>query len=448
MKKFIFTAIALMVSTGAFAQIQSTYFLDNYTYSYRHNPANMTDRNFVGAVFANIEAGAGGNVGLSNFLYPAQSGNGLVTGLNSSVSSEEFLSGIRDRNSVLGNAGLNILSMGFRSENAMTTVELNVKASADVSIAGDLFRFLKEGEQNRAYDLSPTELGVKSYVEVAIGRSRRINETLSFGYRVKGLMGVAGAYARLEGSQATLSDSQIAVRLKGNAGIAGSLLQFSTDAGGKIDGVDGGSGFSPAGFGAAVDAGVNWEPLEGLTLSASVADLGLVSWKYGSLAEGDNTVNYNGVDLSGTNAKLGDELDKVMDDVKDLADFRQKSGSESSAEMLPFRVNAGARYRIPQVESLSAGVLVTYQNSAVPVVDARAAVTYTPREWFSLTANAGGSSFGFVWGGALSLNAPFLNFFFGLDAFACPMNSDYIPLNKFLCRLNLGLVFRFGEMFE
>ena len=444
MKKFIYTALALLLSTGAFAQIQSTYFLDNYTYGYRNNPANMSDRNFVGLGFSNIEAGAGSNTGLSSLLYPAPSGNGLVTGFNSSVSTEEFLDGIKDSNSFLGNVNLNILSMGFRSQKAMTTVELNARAFADGSIAGDLFRFLKEGSQNRAYDLSATEMGAKAFVELAIGRSRRISETLSFGYRVKGLMGVAGVYAKLDGSQATLSESQIAVRMKGNAGIAGSLLQFSTDAGGKIDGVEGGSGFSPAGFGAAVDAGVNWEPLEGLTVSASVADLGLVSWKYESLAEGDNTVNYNGVDLSGANAKLGDELDKVMDDVEDLADFRHKSGSESDAEMLPFRINAAARYRIPHVESLSAGVLFTYQNSAIPVVDARAAVTYTPRDWFSLTANAGGGSFGFVWGGALSLKAPFLNFFFGLDAYAGPMNSDLIPLNSFICKLNLGLVFLFG----
>ena len=448
MKKTVIILVAVFSAFGMSAQIQSTYFLDNYTYSYRHNPANMTDRNFVGALFSNIEAGAGGNVGLANFLYPAPSGNGLVTGLNSSVSSEEFLSGILDRNSFLANFNMNILSLGFRAENSMTTVEINARAFADCSISGDLFRFLKEGDQNRAYDLSATEVGVKSWIELAIGRSRRISETLSFGYRVKGMMGVAGLRADLEGTQASLSDSQVALRLKGDAGIAGSLLQFSTDAGGKVDGVGRGSGFGPAGFGAAVDAGVNWEPFEGLTLSASVADLGLVSWKYSSLAEGDNSVNYSGVDLSGENAKLGDEFDKAMEDVKDLADFRLKSGSESSSEMLPFRINVAARYQIPSVESLSAGVLFTYQNSAVPAADARAAVTYTPRDWFSLTGNAGGSSFGFVWGGAISLNAPFLNFFFGLDAFACQMSSEFIPLNKFICRLNLGLVFRFGELFD
>ncbi len=408
----------------------------------------MTDRNFIGAIFSNIEAGGGSNVGLSNFLYPSPSGNGLVTGLNSSVSSEEFLSGIRDRNSLMGNANLNIISVGLRLQNSVTTIELNARVLSDVSISGDLFRFLKEGDQNCAYDLSSTEVGVKSYIELAVGRSRRISETLSFGYRVKGLMGITGAYANLQGSQATLSDSQIAVRLKGSAGLAGSMMAFTTDSDGKIDGIESGSGFSPAGFGAAVDAGVNWEPVEGLTLSASVADLGLVSWKYNSLAEGNNTVNYSGVDLRDANATLGDELDKLMDEVKDLADFRPKSGSESKAEMLPLRLNAGARYRIPTVEQLSAILLFSYQNAVASVVNVRAAATYTPGRWVSLTGNAGGGNFGFVWGGALSLNTPLFNFFAGCDAFAGKRNSDFVPLDRFDFKLNIGLVFRFGDLFE
>jgi hypothetical protein len=446
MKKiYILSLIALFSATGVSAQIQSMYFLDNYTYSYRSNPANMTDKSFVGVGFSNIEAGMGSGIGLSSILYPAPGGNGLVTGFNSGISSEEFLSGIQDENTFQGNFNLNIFSLGLHRKNTMTTVELNSKTFMDGTISGDLFRFLKVGGENSTYDFSSTALNAKSYIELAVGRTRRVSGTMSFGYRVKGLMGVAGAYANLENSQASLSGSQIGVNLKGTAGVAGGLVQFKTDADGKVSGVEGGSGFSPAGFGAAIDAGISWKPVDGLTLSASIADLGLISWKYDSMAEANNSVNYNGVDLSGKNAEIDDELDKVMDDFKDLANFRKKSGEESSSDLLPFRINAAARYQIPNVKSLSAGVLFTYQNSVLPVIDVRAAVTYTPKKWFSVTGNVGGGSFGMVWGGALSLCSSAANFYFGLDAYIGPISSDLIPVNKFNCKLNLGLVFRFGK---
>ena len=445
MKKILFTLIVLASATVASAQIQSTYFLDNYSYSYRHNPANIADKSFFGLGISNIEAGVGSSLGLSSLLYPAQSGDGLVTGFHSSVSSEEFLKGIEDSNAFLGGLNLNILSLGIRGEKSMTTFEINSRTLLGASVDGDLFRLLKQGSQNAPYDFSSTNADVKSYVELAFGYSRRLGENFSFGLRVKGLMGVAGAYANLQDSKATLSDSQIAVNLKGEAGIAGSLLSFQTDSDGKISGVEMGSGFSPAGFGAAIDAGVNWKPTENLTVSAAVADLGIINWKYSSMAEGNNSVTYDGVDISGENSDINDEIDKVKDDFTDLANFRKKSGEESSSEMLPFRVNASVRYQIPNVKCLSAGALVTYQNSVIPVLDIRAAVTFTPVKWFSLTGNAGSSSFGPVCGGALSLGRSAVNFFLGVDAYLGPISSDLIPVNSFNCKLNLGLVLRFGK---
>ncbi len=447
-KSYILTLFALLLGAGASAQIQSTYFLDNFTYSYRNNPAIMTSKSFVGLGFSNIGLGADGNIGLSSILFKAPSGNGLVTGFHSGVSADDFLSGINDRNTVSGDFDLNIFSLGLRRKNTMTTIELNSRTFADATVSGELFRFLKLGGENVNYDFSSTDANIKSYVELAVGRSRRIGDNLSFGYRIKGLMGIGGVYATLNDANASLSGSQIDVTLKGNAGVAGNLFQFKTGTDGKISGLEEGSGFGAAGFGAAVDAGVNWKPMESLTVSASLTDLGLLSWKYSSLAEANNTVNYKGVDISGENSKFEDELEKVLDDFKDLASFRKKSGEESSADMLPFRINAGVRYQIPGVKSLSASALFSYKNSALPVADLRAAVTYTPKDWFSISGNLGGNSLGMVWGGALSLCSSHVNFFFGFDACAVAVSPDLIPLEPFSFRMNLGLVFRFGELFD
>ncbi len=443
-KKHIYAMIALLCATTASAQIQSTYFLDNYTFTYRDNPANMPDKSFVGVGIGNIEAGAGSSIGLSSLLYPSQSGSGLVTGFNAGVGAEEFLSRFADKNALSANANLNIFSLGLRKKSAMTTVELNSRTIADGTVSGDLFRFLKVGGENRSYNFSSTALGAASYIELAVGRARRVGATFSFGWRVKGLMGIAGASANLQDSRAALSGEQIEVAIKGTAALAGSLLQFKTDEEGRVCGVERGHSFSPAGFGAAFDAGISWNPLDDLTLSASIADLGFIRWNQSCTATADNSVTYAGVEISGSEEGVKDEVNKVMDDFCALTDIKIKYDNVSSSKSLPMRINAAARYRIPTVESLSAGALFTFKNSAAPVFDARAAVTFTHKKWFSVTANLGGSTLGMVWGGAVSLCAPFLNFFAGIDSYVGTMTSEFIPVDKFNCRVNLGLALRFG----
>ena len=50
--------------------LQSAYFIDNYTYSYRLNPAFTTKKSFIGGPISNVNAGTNSNVGLSTFFYP------------------------------------------------------------------------------------------------------------------------------------------------------------------------------------------------------------------------------------------------------------------------------------------------------------------------------------------------------------------------------------------
>ena len=87
-KPIILTLALATAGICASAQSRSSYFLDNYVYGYRLNPAIMSERSFFSLpVVGNVQADIQSGIGVSTLLYPAPDGNGLVTGFNSSVSS-------------------------------------------------------------------------------------------------------------------------------------------------------------------------------------------------------------------------------------------------------------------------------------------------------------------------------------------------------------------------
>ena len=165
MKKITILAavIASAFCTSAFAQTQSGYFLDNYVYGYRLNPAIMSEKAFFGLGVGNIDLTGKSDLGLSDFLYKNPDGNGLVTGLNKSISAEEFLANIKDANNLAVNGGVNLISFGARKEHKMSTFEINLRANSAAYLPGDAFKFLKCGTENGgSYDLSSLSANVNS----------------------------------------------------------------------------------------------------------------------------------------------------------------------------------------------------------------------------------------------------------------------------------------------
>lgn len=452
-KPIILTLALATAGICASAQSRSSYFLDNYVYGYRLNPAIMSERSFFSLpVVGNVQADIQSGIGVSTLLYPAPDRNGLVTGFNSSVSSEEFLSKIKDANAIGLTADFNFISLGFRKERSMTNIELNFRTTTDAALPGDLFRLLKEGSKASAYDLSNTKINVRSYLELAFGKSHmNVEHTFTFGYRVKLLAGLAGADVLMNDTQATVNGEQLSVNVNANGRIACPFISFET----KEDGTLGNANFdptklSPAGFGGAIDAGVVWTPNEHLSVSAAINDLGAISWTYNTLLESKGSVEFNGLDLSAENSDAQAELDKVADDFKKLANFGIVDGTASQVEMLPFTANLGARFRIPYAEFIGLGVHGSYRNGITPEWDARAALTLSPCGWFSITGNYGYGTFGPVCGAALSLTILGLNLFASVDGYCGPLGlyeSIPYPVNDFRYRANVGLVMQIGKRF-
>lgn len=466
-KQHIAIAISLLtLGSAASAQdkFQSGYFLDNFSYNYRLNPSLMAERSFFALGMGNIEAGLASDIGVSTLLFPNADGSGLVTGLNKSVSADQFLSGLKQDNALSMDAGLNVFSCGRRKEKSFFNFELNLRADVGASLPYELFSFLKQGsDTDGTYDLSGFKAGAKSYAEIAVGGAHVFADgKLTIGARVKGLVGIAAADMTLDKASITSNSSEIASELEGGARIACAPLSLTNDKDGKLAMAFDQAALSPSGYGAAIDLGVTWRPISGLTITTGINDLGGIKWNYNALAKSTGSGSFNGFNEVSTDTDFNKELESATDSFKDLVNLKAVSGNESEFEMLAFTANAGARYRLPFMDFLSFGALGVYHfDNVLPYWDARLGATATPLDCISLTANYGFTPQGNVLGLAASVSLFFVNAYFGLDSYVGRMTAYPVeglnlpiyggvpvPVDPFRFKFTFGVNIQLGHRFK
>lgn len=447
MKRIITILAALLLGSTVLSNaqgFQTGYFLDNYSYGYRINPALQSDRSFLGLAINNVTETAQANFGASNFLFNA--GGKLVTGLNSAVSSAEFLSGLPQKSAISFDVAESLLAAGVWKKGVLHTLELNTRFLGNVSVPKDMFAFLKNGASTSPYDLGGLGGAIQSYIEIAYGYSRQINDMITVGGRLKFLIGAASANMTTEKFTILPDANKWQVSSKANVNIAGQFMSIPSNSAGSMDWqhIQMLKMLTPAGFGAALDMGVTVKPIDGLTVSAALVDIGGISWKYNISGQASGEKSYTGVDNVDLN-NGGNAISDAFKDIMSIADFKPVAG-KSAFEGLPLTVNLGARYQIPGVNFLSVGMLGSYGSfHGVSSFNARAGVTLTPISWFSFAASAGMGNFGANGGAALSVNAGPFAFHLGFETYFGKLAKQYIPLNKFRETLSLGLTLRFGQ---
>ena len=443
MKRTLLSA-AVILATVISAQAQDLktgYFLDNYLYGSKINPALQPDNadGYFGLILNDFTLGFSSNAGVSNFFFPY---NGkLVNGLNKNISSSTFLGNLKATSSAALDLDENIFTVGFRSAGgkAFSTVSLNLKSGSSMGLPKTLFEFLKDGADDQLYTL--TDIGVvsRNYLELSYGYSRKINDLITVGATVKGLLGLA--YVNADVQKLTLDTSGDEILATGQGSFSGSIpfTSFPADEDGYIsfDDVESSSKGLPAGFGLACDLGVTVTPMEGLTVSAALLDLGFIGWKQ----------NVSG-SMSGTTSFTLAEDENIGDELKDMFKFKSESSKSKVSDLLNTRANIGARYVLPFAgRKLSVGALCSFRmgDSFSRYTDFRAGLTFTPGKALSLTATAGYSTYGFTSGAAINLRAGFVNFFAGMDGIFTKVTAQYLPVNPVDAVAKVGLSFCIGH---
>lgn len=456
MKKiYLIIAVVLTTSLTLSAQnLRTGYFLDGYSYRYQFNPAFQGDRGFISLpVLSGISFGMESSLAIKDFLYPTSSGT-IGTFLHPDVSDEVAMKNLGKRTMANTNLDLNLFGLGFRVKNTYHTLDLTLRANADMTIPGDLFRFFKVGgsDGNAVYDF--TDLGISSdvYTQLAYGFSRRFLDTFNVGVRLKALVGMSSIRSDIRNLSLKMDSDQWMVNAGGSVKVSSALASSISGEGDLV--TDLMSSLSKPDLGFAMDLGVSVDLFDYFTLSASILDLGYIGWKNVSIYTLMNEPwVYEGFDISsGSDATgdIGDQLTMKLDELEAVFNFDEvvPETIAKNRQKLSMTLHVGAEARLPFYERLSAGILATHRiNGSHSWTEGRFSVNWALLRWFSLAANYAISDFGHSFGGALNLHPKGFSIFLGTDSFRpfTSFSTDMVPLNDLNTNVVFGLNFPFGK---
>lgn len=456
MKRIYILALLALTCIGASAQnLRTGYFLDGYSYRYQFNPAFQGDRGFIALpVFSKLSLGAETSLAIKDFLYPTSTGT-LGSFLHPDVSDDVVMKNLGKRTMLNANIDLNILGFGFRVKKTYHTFDISLKANADFTLPGDIFRFMKVGgsDGNAVYDMSDLSMRSDAYAQVAYGFSRRFIDMFNIGIRVKALMGIESVRSDIRSLSLKMDSDQWMVRADGSAVF--SSLPASMIASEDFDAMtELMSVVKTPNLGFAIDLGASVDLFEYLTLSASILDLGFITWKNaGVYTLASDPWVYDGFNLSATGAGSSDpgsQLETKLDELGALFNFDEiePESKDRNRQSLAMTLHVGAEARLPFYERLSVGALATHRfHGSHSWTEGRFSVNWALLRWLSLAANYAVSDFGHSFGGALNLHPKGFSLFLGTDSFR-PFTSfspSMVPLNDMNTNLVFGINFPFGK---
>lgn len=438
----ITVCVGALLCVGAAAQsFRTGYFLDNYVYGYRINPSQVSEDSFFSLALGNIDLQHNMNFGVKSFLYP-QPGGKIVTGLNSAVSSSEFLGNLRAHNTLSVDENINIITIGASNGSVMHTFEINARAMATASVPRDIFAFVKKGGEG-TYDLGGFYVDATGLTDFAYGLAFKLTDKLSVGARAHFLLGHQNLNFNTANSRLTLSGSSISIDSDVYLRTAG-VAQVSVDGESRVDAGMSDSYIGGAGF--ALDLGVTYCPIPGLETMVSITDLGFISWDDNFTGHAYGSHQFEGVDVTYEDGSAQADVDGALEKLEQAFAFKPDSEGSHNTGM-PMNFAIGAKYRMPFYEGLSVAALMTAHSArCANWFDFRVGATITPARILSATVNVGAGTFGASYGAALNLLLGPINLVLGTDGFLGSIGTIDgipVPLGGFMENLHVGLGFAF-----
>lgn len=369
MKRIFLIALAIIsLVEGLKAQDgnNTSYFLSNLPQRYRLNPAYQPEYK----VFVGLPGLSGISV---NYLNSSFTVEDMLYKKNDSVYMDinKFYNSLHKRNYLYFNNENSILSIGVRAKKWYGTLDITQKNDFLFRYNKDLFTFLKYGNADQPnMDFGKFGINVNSYLEVALGLSKQVNDKLSVGGRLKFLAGIANVYMtdsnldikteddgtmKLHSRQnikisapVRIQDERTGKPFPLNEPINWDDIDFNTDDL-KVSDI-----LNTKNPGFAIDLGGEYKFNDRIKLFASLTDLGFIRW-------GNKDFNYNfyqdadftweGADISNSINKKNEghisvdsAFQKITDELKD--NFRLKSKGGSYTTMLSPKLYLGATYKL------------------------------------------------------------------------------------------------------
>jgi len=353
-------------------------------------------------------------------------------------------------------AKVQILGVGFKGFNGYNHVGINVRTNVSTIIPGSLLRLAKEGVENKTYDISDFKAHADAYTEIALGHSHKINDHLDVGATLKIILGGANVDAEFNKAQLELNEDQwqAVTNAKVQASIKGLTYKEET----KMRGPDGRqtphtyindldvkhTGLN--GFGLGLDLGAVYTLDDSWRFSASLLDLGFISWSNNMVAStnGDKSFTTNAylfnVDDDAPNS-FDNEMDRLGEGLAGLYELQNNGDAGSRTTGLAATMNLGAEFTLPTYKDLSFGLLNTTRiHGKYSWTDFRLSANWHTGKLFSASANFAVGTYGASFGWMLNLHPNGFNLFLASDHTLGKLAKQGLPLSA-NGHVNIGINF-------
>ena len=448
MKRFlIILAIVFGSVATSVAQMRTAYFMEGSYFRTDMNAALAPTRGYIMLpAVGHLGVNFGDNYFSVNNLFYKKDG-GIYSFMSDKVSADEFLSKLGNKGKISANLNTTILGFGAHTKNLFWSFGLGLRSNTEVTLSKDMFSVLKN-LSNGYYDLGDTHISNREYLEAALGFAIPIKEFMTFGFRVKGLVGLADLSMQVDKMYIDINQDYVKAELLG--GIQGNSPLFNNGyTPGSPLSLDGLMMTNPMGmlkniksWGLGLDFGFEFRLLEDhLRISVGVNDLGFIRWNGISTinAVGNANFLFEGINLETSEAKLDAGFEATM---------AEPAGSYLSR--LSCSLNGGVEYNILK-NHIAFGLLShTEFCQNFTRTELTASVNFRIGRWLSTSFShtfLNGNQPG-VLGWALNIHPTGFHLFLGADFIDTRFAVyDGLPIPKMMTSANvyMGVGFNLGK---
>ena len=223
--KLIIIIVTVLCSlSSASAQMRTAYFMEGSYFRTDMNAALAPTRGYIKLpMVGGLGIDFGNNYfSVNNFLFKRE--GGIYTFLHSGVSADEFLGQLGNKGKLSVNLNTSILGFGAHTKKLFWSFGVNLRSNTEITLSKDMFGALKN-LSNGHYDLGDTHMSNREYIEAAVGFAIPIKEFMTFGFRVKGLVGLADISMKMDKMYLDINENIVKAELMG--GIRGNCPMFS-----------------------------------------------------------------------------------------------------------------------------------------------------------------------------------------------------------------------------
>ena len=334
MKRLITAIAATLAAASATAQVShSLYFMESVPQTTLLNPARQPRANkFIAVPGANAYAAASTNIRPRDFFQ--KKGGKWLTPLNDGVDYSDLYDSYKRRIAFDTEATAGLMSFGWRTADGhYLSFSLSERVSASVALPSDLLKIGDKGlPSGTLLDLARLGVSAMAYTELAAAYSRTINEQWTAGVRIKLLAGTGAV--RTRNDKMTIRTGEDKWHVSTDLEVM-AALPLKTDGCIRADGTVEVDSVEMRDFdtdrdlikylipraknpGAAVDFGAAYKMDDRFRFSASVTDLGFLSWgrdvnRFKSRGDFD----FDGIDYDLDNPEHEDDFQNAVDDCLD-----------------------------------------------------------------------------------------------------------------------------------